>query len=97
VPLKPGGLAISLQFRAANPLRGVIEAARQPGLRLPAILQTFVDGYADRPAFGQRARELVVDPATGRTTTRLLPSFETISYGDLWSRVGAVATVWQPR
>jgi fatty acid CoA ligase FadD9 len=73
----------------------VIDAARRPGLRLPAILQTFVEGYADRPALGQRARELVLDPATGRTTTRLLPSFETISYGELWSRVRALAAAWR--
>ena len=51
-----------------------------------------MDGYADRPALGQRARELVTDPTTGRTSTRLLPSFETISYRDLWERVGAIAT-----
>jgi fatty acid CoA ligase FadD9 len=55
------------QFRAAEPIAEVIDAARRPGLRLPAILQTFVEGYADRPALGQRARELVLDPATGRT------------------------------
>src|ERR1700747_2225668 len=83
------------QFRAAVPIPDVIDAARRPGLRLPSILQTFVEGYADRPALGQRARELVLDPATGRTTTRLLPSFETISYGDLWTRVPALAAAWR--
>jgi fatty acid CoA ligase FadD9 len=83
------------QFRAAEPIPEVIDAARRPGLRLPAILQTFVEGYADRPALGQRARELVLDPATGRTTTRVLPSFETISYGDLWTRVRALAAAWR--
>ena len=51
-----------------------------------------MDGYADRPALGQRTRELVTDPTTGRTSTRLLPSFETISYRELWQRVGAIAT-----
>jgi len=83
------------QFRAAVPIPDVIDAARRPGLRLPSILQTFVEGYADRPALGQRARELVLDPATGRTTIRLLPSFETISYGDLWTRVRALAAAWR--
>src|ERR1700749_3753234 len=79
------------QFRAAEPIPEVIDAARRPGLRLPKVIETLVEGYADRPALGQRARELVLDPATGRTTTRLLPSFETISYGDLWATVCAVA------
>jgi fatty acid CoA ligase FadD9 len=83
------------QFWAAEPIPEVIDAARRPGLRLAPILQTLVEGYADRPALGQRARELVLDPATGRTTTWLLPSFETISYGDLWTRVRAVAAAWR--
>jgi fatty acid CoA ligase FadD9 len=87
--------ASDFQFRAAKPLPSVIDAARRPGLRLAPILQTLVEGYADRPALGQRARELVLDPATGRTTTRLLPSFETISYGDMWTRVRAVSTAWR--
>jgi hypothetical protein len=37
----------------------------------------------------------VLDPATGRTTTRLLPGFETISYGDLWARVRAIVAAWR--
>jgi fatty acid CoA ligase FadD9 len=80
------------QFRAASPLPEVIDAARRPGLRLPEVIKTLVDGYADRPALGQRTRKMVLDRETGNITTQLLPSFETISYGDLWTRVRAVAT-----
>ncbi len=80
------------QFRNATPIPEVVEAASQPGLRLTEVLQTLVDGYAARPALGQRARELVTDPTSGRTSTRLLPGFETISYRELWQRVGAIAT-----
>src|SRR6202034_3688512 len=83
------------QFRAAEPIPEVIDAARRQGLRLPEVIETLVEGYADRPALGQRARELVLDPATGRTAMRLLPTFETISYGDLWTRVRAVAAAWR--
>src|SRR5271170_3540504 len=83
------------QFPAANPLPKVIDAARRPGLRLPEVLETLVEGYEDRPALGQRARELVLDPATGRSSTRLLPDFETIGYGELWTRVRAVAAAWR--
>src|ERR1700722_12323870 len=83
------------QLQAAEPIPDVIDAARRPGLRLPEVIETLVGGYADRPALGQRARELVLDPATGRTTTRLLPTFETISYGDLWTQVRAVAAAWR--
>lgn len=62
------------QFRNARPDLSLQQAARQPGLRLPQILELFVEGYADRPAVGWRARTLSTDPATGRTTTRLLPA-----------------------
>jgi fatty acid CoA ligase FadD9 len=82
------------QFAAAKPDPAVLEAARRPGLRLAEILQTFIDGYADRPALGQRARELVTDPATGRASARLLPRFNTISYGELWAQVKATASAW---
>ena len=63
------------QFQAAEPLPGVIDAARRPGLRLAEVIQTLFEGYADRPALGQRGRELMLDSTTGRTTTRPLPDF----------------------
>jgi hypothetical protein len=47
------------QFRAAEPIPAVSEAARRPGMRLAPALRTLVDGYADRPALGQRAHEPV--------------------------------------
>ncbi len=34
----------------------------------------------------------MTDGATGRTTTRLLPRFETMSYREVWDRVRAIAT-----
>ena len=85
------------QFRDAQPIPEVVEAASRPGLRLTEIVATLVDGYADRPALGQRARELVTDSETGRTSTRLLPAFETISYRDVWDRVAAIATALAQR
>jgi fatty acid CoA ligase FadD9 len=83
------------QFAAAEPIPEVLDAARRSGLRLPQIIETFVTAYADRAALGERARELVTDPATGRTSVRLLPSFDTITYGDLWARVRAIASAWR--
>jgi fatty acid CoA ligase FadD9 len=83
------------QFQGAEPIPAVTEAARRPGLRLAPLLQTLVEGYAERPALGQRARELRTDPATGRTSAHLLPRFETLSYRDLWARVSAIASSWR--
>ncbi|MCA2320103.1 carboxylic acid reductase [Mycobacterium intracellulare] len=83
------------QFRNAEPDLSLQQAARQPGLRLPQILELYVEGYADRPAVGWRARTLSTDPATGRTTTRLLPRFDTMTYRELWADVRAIAAAWR--
>ena len=51
-------------------------------------------GFADRLAFGQRAVQFVKDPNPGRTFAEPLPRFETITYGELWERAGAIASAW---
>jgi fatty acid CoA ligase FadD9 len=87
--------ATDLQFAAAEPIQEVIEAARQPGLRLPEVFERLVTGYANRPALGQRAREFATDSVSGRTSAHFLPRFDTISYGELWARVRTIATAWR--
>ncbi|MET0457572.1 MAG: carboxylic acid reductase [Mycobacterium sp.] len=89
----PSQLADDPQIVAAAPKPEVMAAARAAGLRLPEVLATLVEGYADRPALGRRARTLV-DDATGRRSVRLLPEFETVTYRDLWSEVAAAAAAW---
>ncbi|BBX60899.1 acyl-CoA synthetase [Mycobacterium saskatchewanense] len=79
------------QFAAARPDPEITAALEEPGLSLPRIVRTVLDGYADRPALGQRVMEFVKDPHTGRTTLELLPRYETITYGELGERVGALA------
>ena len=79
------------QFAAAAPSETVSAAADNPDLRLPEVVQTIMEGYADRPALAQRAVDYVIDPATGRTTVELLPRFDTITYRQLWDRVRATA------
>jgi fatty acid CoA ligase FadD9 len=76
------------QFAAAKPDPAVSEAAVDPGMRLPDVVRTVLTGYADRPALGQRAVEYVTE--AGRTTAKLQPHFDTVSYGDLWERVQAL-------
>lgn len=80
-------------IRNATPRADVTAKIREPGLGLAQIVETVMVGYADRPALGQRATELRTDE-TGRTTATLLPRFDTITYGELWERVRAVAAVW---
>jgi fatty acid CoA ligase FadD9 len=86
-----GLAATDPQFAAAQPDQAVADAAAQPGLRLPQLVQTILPGYADRPALGQRAVDFVVDPATGRTVAQLQPGYDTITYAELAERVRALA------
>lgn len=65
-----------------------------PGMRLTEIFETIVEGYADRPALGQRVRELLTD-AAGRTSVQLQNAFETITYREVWDRVRAIASAWR--
>jgi fatty acid CoA ligase FadD9 len=83
--------ATDSQFADARPSETVSAAAVRPGLRLPSVVQTIFEGYADRPALGQRAIRFVDDPQTGRTTAELLPQFDTMTYRELWDRVQLVA------
>ncbi|WP_406816101.1 carboxylic acid reductase [Mycobacterium sp. M23085] len=82
------------QFAAARPDPAITAALEQPGLRLPQIIKTVLDGYADRPALAQRVVEFVKDAKTGRTSAELLPRFETITYGALGERVSALGRAW---
>lgn len=82
------------QFAAARPDPAVAAALEQPELRLPQIVATLVEGYADRPALGRRAVEFVTDPASGRTVAELRNHFDTITYRELGERVDALARAW---
>ncbi|MTL14766.1 AMP-binding protein [Nocardia seriolae] len=82
------------QVRVAMPLPEVSEAARQPGLGLARAVEVLMVGYAERPAIGERAAEIVTG-ADGRRIRRLLPEYRTITYAELWSRAGAIAAAWQ--
>jgi len=82
------------QFRAAAPSHQVTAAAHRPGLRLTEVVDTYLDGYAERAALGQRAHTLTQD-ANGHTTTSLLPSFETITYRELHDRISALTGAWR--
>lgn len=86
--------AVDEQVRKALPITAVTEALSRPGIRPAEIVAAVMEGYADRPALAQRARERTVDEATGRPAVRLLPSFETIGYRELWARARAVAAAW---
>ncbi|WP_059020145.1 carboxylic acid reductase [Mycobacterium sp. M26] len=84
--------ATDSQFAAARPRPEVSAAARD--LPLPHMIKAVFDGYADRPAVGQRATRAQRDPDTGRSIRVLEPALETLTYAQLWDRVDAVAGAW---
>ncbi len=77
------------QLAATLPLPGVAAALDEPGIRLPEMIRAVMAAYADRPALGQRAVEYVTDDA-GRTVSRLLPRYETVSFGEAWHQIQAL-------
>lgn len=80
------------QFRDSASLPEIVSAKMRPGLRLAEVVRIVMEGYAGRPALGQRARELVQDG--GHKRVRLLPRFETVTYRELWARACAAAADW---
>src|SRR6476660_9035795 len=78
------------QFIAAQPDPAVTAELDDPGMLLTDVIRTVMDGYADRPALGQRAVEFVTD-ANGRTVAELQPRFDTLTYRETWTRVRAFA------
>ena len=78
------------QFAAAAPDARITAAIGRQGLSLSDLVQTVFDGYANRPALGARAVEFTTDRGTGRTTAKLLPRYETITYRELSDRVRAI-------
>src|ERR1700678_4490166 len=75
------------ELAAARPDAAVSAAIDNAGLRLPQVVKAVLEGYADRPALAQRAYELVQDPQTGRTSAKLMPWFDKVTYGELGHRV----------
>jgi fatty acid CoA ligase FadD9 len=60
-------------------------------MRLTQMMAEVMRRYADRPALGERARTITRDARTGRTSLSLLPSYDTTTFGELWTRVRTVA------
>jgi fatty acid CoA ligase FadD9 len=79
------------QFAAARADETVAAAIENAAPRLPQVVKAVLEGYSDRPALAQRAVELVKDPQTGRTSAKLLPWFDTVTYGELATRVDALS------
>ncbi|OBI34371.1 oxidoreductase [Mycobacterium sp. E1386] len=80
------------QFAAALPREDVSRAILRPQIGLAGLMRTVADGYADRPALGRRAVEVVREASTGAQRLEMLPWFDFVTYRELWQRVSAVAS-----
>src|ERR1700722_3541341 len=79
------------EFAAARPDAAVAAAIEAAGTRFPQVTKAVLEGYSDRPALAQRAYELVQDPQSGRTSAKLMPWFDKITYGELAQRVNELS------
>src|ERR1700729_2636184 len=79
------------EFAAARPDAAVTAAIAAAGTRFPQVTKAVLEGYSDRPALAQRAYELVQDPQTGRTSAKLMPWFDKVTYGELAHRVNELS------
>lgn len=82
------------EFTRAAPSPDVARTVRRSAGSLVGTMAATMHGYADRPALAHRAHHVVRDPATGEHVLELLPSFETLTYAELWQRVGTLSTTW---
>src|SRR6202044_2469550 len=79
------------EFPAARPDAAVVAAIDAAGTRFSEVTKAVLEGYSDRPALAQRAYELVQDPQSGRTSAKLMPWFDKITYGELAQRVNELS------
>src|SRR5271154_6406052 len=75
------------QLNELIPDPAVTAAISESSLSYAQVIATALNGYAKRPAMGQRAYEVVFDPSTDRRQRKYLPRFETITYDELHNRV----------
>ena len=83
------------QLQELAPDEAVLEAITRPGPSLEQVITTALDGYAGRPALGEREYGVALDPSTGRHHRQLHPRFGTITYYELHNRVKGLANAWR--
>jgi fatty acid CoA ligase FadD9 len=83
------------QLAGLFPDNEIRDKALEPGLTLDRVIGIVLDGYASRPAMGERRYEVVVDADSDKQVRKYLPSFETITYGEFHYRLKSIAMAWR--
>jgi len=73
----------------------VREKALKKGLTLDRVIGVILDGYAGRPAMGERRYEVVIDEKSDKQIRKYMPAYDTIIYGELHYRIKAIAMAWR--
>ncbi len=87
-------VARDTQFAEAQSDPAITARIEEPDVPLSDLLSLVLKEYASRPALGARAVEIVTE--SGRRAPRLLPRFETITYGELGEWATAVTRGLDP-
>ncbi len=83
------------QIGALMPEEAIREKALAAGLPLDQTIGVFLDGYAARPALGERTYEVSEDPESKEPYRKYLPAYHTITYGEFHDRIKAIAMAWR--
>ena len=83
------------QIGALMPKETVWEAMAVEGLTQDRVIDALLDGYAERPALGERSYKIHKSEETGEKTRQYLPDFNTLTYRELQERIHAIAMAWR--
>ena len=76
------------------PNLSIWDAAAKEGLTQDKVMATFFDGYAQRPALGERAYKVQTNDV-GENIRQYQDEFNTITYRELHQNIKAVAMAWR--
>ncbi len=79
--------------RMPNP--SVWDAAAKEGLSQDKVIDAFLDGYAERPALGERRYVVQTDETSGEKKRQYQMDFDTITYKAFQEKIKAVAMAWR--
>ncbi len=83
------------EIKQLMPDSTVGERARTPELSVDRAIDTLLEGYAERPALGERKYQIELDEETGSSVRNYLPEYHMVSYRELQSRIHALANTWR--
>ena len=82
-------------LKALTPDPAVAKPLREQSVTMDKVAEGLLLGYADRPALGERAYDVVQDQETQKTVRVYKPEYETTTNSELLRRARAIAMAWR--